>query len=119
MEAPSEKPLHDDGPDGANVADAVAAEMAADLAATVKELPAAWGTWSKASIKRALARTRQAQRLELGLAPCRCAQGCVCNAAVAEAAGSSGKEEEAGAAASSHSGHTPQAAAAAEASDAG
>jgi len=82
--------------------------MAADLAGTVKGLPLAWGAWSKSAIKRALARTRQAQRRELGLAPCRCAQGCVCNADVA-----SGNEEEARAAAPSHPGHTPQAAAAA------
>ena len=108
LEGPSAEPPHDDGRRGANVADAFAAEIAADSAATVKPLPAAWEKWSRNSIKRALARVRQAQRQEFGLAPCRCAQGCVCNADVA-----SGNEEEARAASPSHPGHTPQAAAAA------
>ena len=37
-----------------------------------------WEGWSRTSIKRALARRRQAQRLELGIRPCRCAHGCQC-----------------------------------------
>jgi len=113
LEGPSAEPPHDDGRRGANVAGAFAAEIAADSAATVKPLPAAWEKWSRNSIKRALARVRQAQRQEFGLAPCRCAQGCVCNAAVAEAADSSCKKEVAGPAAPSCPGHTPQVAAAA------
>jgi hypothetical protein len=99
LESPGERPPHDDGLGAANAAGADAAEMAADLTATVNGLPSAWGSWTKQSIKRALARLRQSQRLELGVAPCRCAQGCVCNLDVASV-----NEKEV---------HTPQAAAAA------
>jgi hypothetical protein len=103
LEVPGQDTPHANGPG--------AAAMPGDPScATEMEVPAAWASWSKASIKRALGRLRKLQRSELGLQPCRCAQGCVCNADIADTSAASCKEDEAGAAGPSGLGQTPHAA---------
>ena len=55
------------------------ADLAAEVGTAVEPPLKEWECWTKASIRRALTRRRQAIRRELGIPSCRCAHGCVCH----------------------------------------